>query len=145
VSSPLQNYLQFGRPDPLPLGKLRFSANFRKLPIIGLQDASPCSSAIMPVVAEFESLSEQLARTTAECERLREENVRLRKLLALGEGDGEPAGPTGGTGSVVALTPVLLPRPEPSVADKIALFRSLFRGRDDIYAVHWEGADGKSG
>ena len=99
----------------------------------------------MPVVAEFESLSEQLARTTTECERLREENARLRNLLAVGEGDGEPAEPTVGTAIVVASTPVSLPRTEPSVADKIALFRSLFRGRDDVYAVHWEGADGKSG
>jgi hypothetical protein len=39
VSSPLQNYLQFGRPDPLPLGKLRFSANLRKLPITGVSVA----------------------------------------------------------------------------------------------------------
>jgi hypothetical protein len=28
---------------------------------------------------------------------------------------------------------------------KIALFRSLFRGREDVYAVRWEGKDGKSG
>lgn len=28
---------------------------------------------------------------------------------------------------------------------KIALFRSLFRGRDDVYPVRWEGKNGKSG
>jgi len=28
---------------------------------------------------------------------------------------------------------------------KINLFRSLFRGRGDVYAVRWEGKDGKSG
>jgi len=28
---------------------------------------------------------------------------------------------------------------------KIALFRSLFRGRDDVYAVRWKGKNGKSG
>jgi len=28
---------------------------------------------------------------------------------------------------------------------KIALFRSLFRGREDVYAVRWEGKGGKSG
>ncbi len=28
---------------------------------------------------------------------------------------------------------------------KIALFRSLFRGREDVYATRWERGDGKSG
>ncbi len=99
----------------------------------------------MPVVAEFESLSEQLARVNAECERLQEENTRLRKLLA-GTGQGrEPVEPTNGTRAALAPTPALPTRSEPSVAEKIALFRSLFRGRDDVFAVRWERADGKSG
>ena len=33
-------------------------------------------------MGEFESLSEKLARVTAECERLRAENERLRRALA---------------------------------------------------------------
>jgi hypothetical protein len=28
---------------------------------------------------------------------------------------------------------------------KVSLFRSLFRGRDDVYAVRWEGRSGKTG
>jgi hypothetical protein len=28
---------------------------------------------------------------------------------------------------------------------RIELFRSLFRGRDDVYAIRWENADGRSG
>ena len=28
---------------------------------------------------------------------------------------------------------------------RIELFRSLFRGRDDVYAIRWESADGRSG
>jgi hypothetical protein len=42
-------------------------------------------------------------------------------------------------------------RPNVSVAEiftsdkKIALFRSLFRGREDVYAVRWEGKNGRSG
>ena len=35
----------------------------------------------MPVVEEFESLSEELAKVIAECERLRAENERLRRAL----------------------------------------------------------------
>ena len=27
---------------------------------------------------------------------------------------------------------------------RIALFRSLFRGRDDVYAIRWESDDGRS-
>ncbi|WP_264843898.1 TOTE conflict system archaeo-eukaryotic primase domain-containing protein [Caldinitratiruptor microaerophilus] len=34
----------------------------------------------------------------------------------------------------------------PSTPDeKIALFRSLFRGREDVYAVRWEAKNGRSG
>lgn len=32
-----------------------------------------------------------------------------------------------------------------SPEDKVQLFRSLFRGRDDIFALRWSGKDGKSG
>jgi superfamily II DNA or RNA helicase len=32
-----------------------------------------------------------------------------------------------------------------SEAEKITLFRSLFRGRDDVYAYRWESRDGRSG
>jgi hypothetical protein len=28
---------------------------------------------------------------------------------------------------------------------KLALFRSLFRGREDLYAIHWERRDSRSG
>lgn len=32
-----------------------------------------------------------------------------------------------------------------SVPEKIALFRSLFRGREDVYAVRWQSRQGKAG
>jgi superfamily II DNA or RNA helicase len=89
-------------------------------------------------VNEFETLSEQLARVTAECECLREENARLCRLLSE---QAHPATPT--------KSEPVLPQPstpaELSVPEKIALFRSLFRGREDVYALRWESADGKSG
>jgi hypothetical protein len=28
---------------------------------------------------------------------------------------------------------------------KVVLFRSLFRGREDVYAVRWENLDGRAG
>jgi hypothetical protein len=32
-----------------------------------------------------------------------------------------------------------------TAAQRITLFRSLFRGRDDVYAIRWENADGRTG
>ena len=80
----------------------------------------------------------------AECSRLREENARLRRLLAEHN--------------------ILIPRAEPPMRPfvkpmeaspleerqerarkRIALFRSLFRGREDVYACRWESPDGRSG
>src|SRR5580692_2402214 len=76
--------------------------------------------------------------------RLREENARLQRLLAV---HGIP---------ILQLTPE---NPPPSntfetaapvdkeerAKKRIALFRSLFRGREDAYAQRWERADGRSG
>src|SRR5437016_2533491 len=42
--------------------------------------------------------------------------------------------------------PPLAPAPAPSPGEKVALFRSLFRGRDDVYPKRWENArTGKTG
>jgi hypothetical protein len=75
----------------------------------------------------------------AEFKRLRDENERLRAMLGIPvsgvatqpEGSTADLGKSGGD----LATP----------AGKIALFRSLFRGREDVYAVRWEGKGGKSG
>jgi hypothetical protein len=97
----------------------------------------------MPVVEEFESLSEKLARVTAECERLRAENERLRRTLA----DPEPRpkekqqAPIP-TGYVARSTVSAQAHAELSVPEKIALFRSLFHGREDVYAIQWARPDG---
>ena len=93
------------------------------------------------MVEDFKTLSEKLARLTNECERLRQENSRLYTLL------NQPTARS--PGSVAAADkPTILAetaKPELFVPEKITLFRSLFRGRDDIYAFRWEGANGKSG
>jgi hypothetical protein len=100
------------------------------------------------VVEDFETLSEKLARVTDECERLREENWRLRELLnqqtprsmkSLVVAEQVHSESTQAPSRTESDTPEL------SVAGKIALFRSLFRGRDDVYAVRWESENGKSG
>jgi len=75
---------------------------------------------------------------------LRAEIERLRKILA-----------ANGLTSPATLTnqhsfnpPVVLQQPEDRqerAKQRIALFRSLFRGRDDVYAKRWTSADGRSG
>ena len=72
--------------------------------------------------------------------RLEEENARLRSLLAdhgiASEGVAKPTQrPVEPTSKKSKL----------GTADKIALFRSLFRGREDVYAQRWESPDGRAG
>jgi superfamily II DNA or RNA helicase len=84
------------------------------------------------------SLREQLEAALAECSRLREENARLEgRLRSLGEcpqpeyeGEAEP---------------VRTVTQEASTEAKIALFRKIFRGREDLYALRWETKSGRSG
>ena len=69
---------------------------------------------------------------------------RLKKILAA---DGVP------TASALihyptTPLPVVLQQPEDRqerAKQRIALFRSLFRGREDVYAKRWTSADGRSG
>jgi superfamily II DNA or RNA helicase len=86
---------------------------------------------------------EELARTVEE---LREENARLRRLLGLDTRASD--------GHCRAWSPTLLSEPaeRPGVdassgeADKVALLRSLFGARSDVYATRWENAStGRSG
>ena len=76
----------------------------------------------------------------AECRRLREEVDRLRQLLLDNDIDPmpKPAVPT-------APPRQIEPRLQFTTEQKIALFRSLFRGREDVYAVRWESPDGRHG
>lgn len=90
-----------------------------------------------------------LAELSGELERLRAENERLRGLLGLNN----PSRP----GPVASWEPTLFRdpsnRPElPPVErrspseEKVALFRQLFAGREDVYASRWENQrTGKSG
>jgi superfamily II DNA or RNA helicase len=65
-----------------------------------------------------------------ECRRLRAENERLQRLLKQ---------------HAVASDPPHQTKVKLGASEKITLFRSLFRGREDVYAVRWESPDGRSG
>ncbi|MGA3127531.1 MAG: DEAD/DEAH box helicase family protein [Candidatus Korobacteraceae bacterium] len=80
-----------------------------------------------------------------EAERLREENARLRRLL-IQHGIEIPEPPSkDGIPSTTQTTSVVGNRGTSTAEQRIALFRSLFRGRDDVYAIRWESADRRSG
>ena len=88
------------------------------------------------------SSEEQLKSARKETERLRAENARLRAMLGIPDSAverGSPlevnAGETLNSRAIEGLTP----------ERKVAVFRSLFRGREDVYARRWEGKSGKSG
>ena len=58
----------------------------------------------------------------------------------------EPWKPTLFPSTTSSPQPILHVDGQSSTTDKVALFRSLFAGRDDVYAVRWEnGRTGKSG
>jgi superfamily II DNA or RNA helicase len=80
----------------------------------------------------------------AECSRLREENARLRQLLTE---HNIPIPPTAPAAQPYAQPLAVLPPDgrQERARKRIALFRRLFRGREDVYARRWESPDGRSG
>ncbi len=80
----------------------------------------------------------KLAEALAECERLREENRQLRCRLEM---------PIPEVAMPVAIAPVPAGTvtAKSSPEEKVKFFLSLFRGREDVYAVRWEGRNGKAG
>jgi hypothetical protein len=65
------------------------------------------------------------------------ENRRLRELLVRHGISADPP-------EIVAEAPEAV-APAFSETEKIRIFRNLFRGREDVYAVRWERADGRKG
>ena len=90
-------------------------------------------------------LSTEFDKLHAECERLRRENADLRLRL------GEP--PADGAPIVEADFSLDHKKTQPSATVtansrpelKVSLFRTLFRGRNDVYPVRWEGSNGRTG
>ena len=86
-----------------------------------------------------ESASRSLAFKSIEQEniRLREENARIRRLLAV---HGIPLPQPAPDTSLFAIPTDSIPPidKEERARKRIALFRSLFRGREDVYAKRWE-------
>jgi hypothetical protein len=104
-------------------------------------------------------LFRELEFARAECSRLRQENERLKQQLLSKENEHaiiHSAQELSKNGTpnrdkfeplenrpVSAKEPAVTNASEPSA--KVAFFRTLLRGRDDVYAVRWVGRNGKSG
>ena len=86
----------------------------------------------------LETLRRELASMREECLGLRQENQHLRKMLGLPAASDE-------TNLALPSEPELFPATEslPALnasaptAEKVALFRTLFRGREDVYPILW--------
>ena len=89
----------------------------------------------------FDSTGQNYAEVWAECERLRKENRDLRQKLGLSTVE-ISIPPLEADNATIASATI---NSKSSPDEKVKLFRSLFRGRDDVYAIRWEGRNGKTG
>jgi len=83
----------------------------------------------------------RLKQARQECERLREENYRLREMLGIDHSFLDQSTSQNSLDRPTLVAPNEVYTPE----RKVALFRNLFRGREDVFAIRWEGNYGKSG
>ena len=91
-------------------------------------------------------LQRRLDQTSREVDRLRAENERLQTLLDLSQRVPSTLTAAEADRGVPAPTTDAFVHSSSSPAEKVALIRSLFRGREDVYARRWENArTGESG
>lgn len=86
----------------------------------------------------MEKLKHQLQKSIEACEKLKEENRRLKQLLKRNNISAviekqEPANKMG------------LSTKNEKINAGIKIYRSLFKGREDVFAVRWEYQDGNKG
>ena len=79
-----------------------------------------------------------------EVRRLREENDHLRSLLIANGIQISAAPPSKAESPQASGTNSKSPGVR-TAEERIGLFRSLFRGREDAYAIRWESKDGRTG
>jgi superfamily II DNA or RNA helicase len=102
-------------------------------------------------MSDVDGESAEAAALRAECDRLRAENARLRSLLAPAEAEplpvcSQPTAPTprAAAPSSTSASDARVTSGSP-VAAKLALFRTLFCGHDDVFALRWQSKGGRSG
>ena len=84
-----------------------------------------------------ENLEQQLQQALKECEQLRQENRKLKTLLKYHNIQSDDS---------ISNTKIEDPiSKKQKINESIKIFRDLFIGRTDVYAVRWESKSGKSG
>ena len=96
-------------------------------------------------MASEEILKAQLRNALSECQRLRDENAQLRRRMQSSETAAPPSSTKLSRADTKPSSSSATVTNGSSPEGKIALFRNLFRGREDVYAVRWEGKTGKTG
>jgi len=91
----------------------------------------------------FNSRERRLTEALAEIERLRDENRGLRERFGVEPVEPQAALSSAAPQSLETETAQVTSKSSP--LEKVKLFRALFRGREDMYALRWEGRGGKSG
>jgi len=85
----------------------------------------------------MQNLKQQLQEVLRECERLREENQYLKSILKSNNIFLE--------NNLNKSTNEISNSKLQKINERIQLFKSLFKGRTDVYAVRWESNNGKTG
>ncbi len=92
-----------------------------------------------------EILKAEFEKAVAECARLREENARLRLRVREAPDTLPPNPKQFSADNNKKAQPTATVRSDSPPELKVSLFRRLFRGRDDVYALRWEGRNGRTG
>ena len=85
----------------------------------------------------MDNLQEQYDALLKETEALRKENMEMKALL-IEHGLSYEPNDKGKKGSIVSLySPMSFPPSNLGIEQRVGLFRSLFRGREDVFARRW--------
>jgi hypothetical protein len=94
---------------------------------------------------DFKTLLLKHQALLAENKALKEEILSLKALLGLAEPPESRSPQEGLQHDASPSTPSFCLEATANPAEKIRLFMSLFKGRDDLYAKRWENKEGRSG
>jgi hypothetical protein len=93
---------------------------------------------------DFNTLLRKLQALLVENKALKEENLSLKARLGMAEPMGRSS-PEGVQQDASQAERSCQLNVEADPAEKIRLFMSLFKGRDDLYAKRWDSREGRSG
>jgi hypothetical protein len=86
----------------------------------------------------MQNLEQQLQLALKECEQLRLENQKLKEILEYHNINANA------THSFQKKTDINVTKKQ-KIQQRIKIFKNIFKGRTDVFAVRWESKNGKSG